>query len=645
MSMITLLLIAPYKEFADQFVEIFHEHNRLCSKADYDDGDYVLKTMVAPALPDIPESGLNAEVVISRGFISEDLKRLSYFVPVVEIPVAASDLVQCVARAVRKFPCRTIAVVGASNMVMGVEKLEEIFGVPIRSFLLESTEDIPAAVTRIKELGIDTILGGVVTCQCAQSMGLDNMLLESGRESIWHSISEAKRLAYVIRREEKKSESLKAILNQSFDGVIALDQNERIQIFNNAAAKILGHLAENALGRTLAQVMPSLNGRKLPGSEDGLRPEIVRHADKLISVCGTAISVRGDSIGKVYTLQEVSRIQELESRIREKIYVRGHVAKHCFTDILGESESIRETIRTAEKYSLVDSNILITGRTGTGKELFAQSIHNNSPRRKGPFVAVNCAALSESLLESELFGYVEGAFTGASKGGKPGLFELAHCGTLFLDEISEIPPRLQGRLLRAIQEKEIMRLGHDRVIPVDVRIISATNKNLLDLVSRGSFREDLYYRLDILKLLIPDLSERKEDIPLLATHWINRFGNRSGADEFVVTEKAKHLLMESDWPGNVRQVRNVCERLAVLSQNDTIDADDVAAAMKESFHPDTDVHKADTRGAYQAEIQHYEKSMVLRALKQTGYDKVKTAKLLGVSRTTLWRRMKELELV
>lgn len=244
----------------------------------------------------------------------------------------------------------------------------------------------------------------------------------------------------------------------------------------------------------------------------------------------------------------------------EKKYLRGHIAKHYFDDIIHESEVVKRTIDIAKSYSDVDSNILIIGETGTGKEMYSQSIHNHSSRKNKPFVAINCAALPESLLESELFGYAEGAFTGAMKGGKQGIFELAHQGTLFLDEIGEISPSLQSRLLRVLQEREVMRIGDDKVIPVDVRIIAATNKNLLEMVKNNEFREDLYYRLSVLDLHLPSLREYKDDIPLLVHHFVRSFTKN---EPVQITDEAMERLKQEQWEGNIRQLQNFCELMLV----------------------------------------------------------------------------------
>lgn len=632
--MIRVLLIAPYREFAEGFAEVFAEHNATTGRADYEKENYRLSTVVAAGTEELKSLEFDAEVVVSRGFISSELRNLKYYVPVVEVPVAAVDLAQSLHRAKTEFGCRKVGVVGTHGMVMGVERLADFFSLEIVQYALESRDEIRATVEKIRAAGVPVVVGGVRTCAIARELGLKAVLLESGRESMWHSITEAKRLAYVVRREEERAQHLGTLVARAQEGVITLDRDGRIKLFNRAASRIFGLSEADALEKPLEAVLPALS-RCTDCKRDH---EVVKHGDKHISVSVTDLNLRGEPQGALIIAQDVSRVQELESRIRERVYVRGHVARHTFDDIIGDSQRIKDTIARAKRFSDVDSNILIWGKTGTGKELFAQSIHNWSRRSGGPFVAVNCAALSESLLESELFGYAEGAFTGASKGGKPGLFELAHRGTLFLDEISEIPMRLQGRLLRAIQEKEIMRLGHDRVIPVDVRIVAATNRVLDRLVEDGAFREDLFYRLNILNLDLPALSERSEDIPALTEYWVGYYCRQFGFPEKNVTEKALYLLRGLHWPGNIRQLRNVCERLVVLSQSDVIDDRDAALVLENALYSS---ENRDRDGFMND--REMDPAIIESALRKTGNNRCKAAHSLGISRTTLWRRMKQMK--
>ena len=258
-------------------------------------------------------------------------------------------------------------------------------------------------------------------------------------------------------------------------------------------------------------------------------------------------------------VREFQEVEKKQHKIRKKLIGKGHRAKYTFDDIVGDSLEIRKTKDIARRMAGSDSSVIIHGETGTGKELFAQAIHNESSRREYQFVAVNCGALPENILESELFGYEEGAFTGARKGGKAGLFELAHKGTIFLDEIGEMPKSLQVKLLRVLQEKEIMRLGSDSVISVDIRVIAASNKRLEDLVKSGEFREDLYYRLKILPLYLPSLRERRDDILELFDHFKDVYDGR-----FRMTREVEASLVRYKWSGNIRELRNVAEYLASM---------------------------------------------------------------------------------
>lgn len=271
----------------------------------------------------------------------------------------------------------------------------------------------------------------------------------------------------------------------------------------------------------------------------------------------------------VIIFKEYEKIKKLESSFRFNAKGKGHVARHSFQDIIGNSRPIKKTISQAKLFSEVDSSILIQGESGTGKELIAQAIHNNSKRKEGPFIAFNCAALSDTLLESELFGYEEGAFTGAKKAGKIGLFELANKGTLFLDEIGDITLNVQAKLLRVLQEKEIIRVGGIEIIPIDIRIISATNKNLFSLVEENKFRLDLFYRINVLPLTVPSLRERNEDIQDL----IDYFFKTKGVNKDISNE-AFSILVEYNWPGNIRELENCVEYMSSIKKN-KIEKDDL----------------------------------------------------------------------
>lgn len=632
--MIKVTVIAPYNEFANLFSEIFEKHNANPYKPEYETEEYQLELVRAESITDLVDRRFETDVIVARSGFVYFLRRHHSFIPVIEIPIAGNDLIFALDECRKRGIVDRIGIIGSSNMVLGVDRIARVVGVKVTTFLYPDDTDSERLVRQAVEGGIRMILGGVKSGKNARRMGVESMLIKSGPESIWQAITEAKRAAYISRREQEKAEIQKAILDYAFEGVIAVDNHERISVFNAEARRIFRTREYAPLGSDSDTFLENAEISAIVKKGEKCLNELVTVHGVRLSMNMIPLMLKGDNAGKVLTFQNISRIQAAESKIRERIYSRGHVAKHSFESIVGESRAIKDAVKIARRYSATDSSILIYGRTGTGKELFAQSIHNCSRRSAAPFVAVNCASLPETLLESELFGYVEGAFTGAMKGGKPGLFELAHGGTILLDEISETDLRLQGQLLRVIQEKEIRRIGHDRIIPVDVRVITTSNKDLHTLVQNGLFREDLLYRINVLNLRLPTLSERADDILPIAEHFLGAFAAEGAKPLPVLSSDACSALLGYDWPGNIRQLKNVCERLVVLHESGEISQEDVLKALNDRRVP---VH---TPGIAD-ELKNLEKSRIAEALAQFRYNKVKTAASLGMDRSTLWRRMKE----
>jgi transcriptional regulator with PAS, ATPase and Fis domain len=346
------------------------------------------------------------------------------------------------------------------------------------------------------------------------------------------------------------------------------------------------------------------------------------------------ITLHGEVIGAVANIEDVTQLQNFEQVVRQKLNKKGLVAKVNLHQLLGTSGAMKEIKERACQYANTDATVLITGESGTGKEGIAQSIHNLSQRKNGPFVAVNCAALPESLLESELFGYEEGAFTGAKKGGKAGLFEMAHRGTIFLDEIGEIPLPLQARLLRVLQEREIMRIGSDSVIPVDVRVLAATNQDLMALVDIKQFRADLYYRIDVLRLHLPPLRDRIKDIPELVQATIKKIASKNNR-VYRITDNAMTFLQLQPWKGNIRELENVIERVVLISKSGIIDEGE----LRREFPDYQRVEDEDCIN----DLEKLEKQKIEQILLEEKYNYSQAAKKLGISRTTLWRKIRELK--
>jgi sigma-54 dependent transcriptional regulator, acetoin dehydrogenase operon transcriptional activator AcoR len=394
----------------------------------------------------------------------------------------------------------------------------------------------------------------------------------------------SKNLSNLLHDVNNLNNQLDAILNTVHDGIIATDESKKIIKINNAAQKILGlTMEENEMnGQLFDQVFPKLVMN--PG--DDIENHLISINDKKLVVNKMSIISESMNIGDVTAFQDVTRIQHLEQDIRKQIQSKGFNSRYTSENIIGNSPRIKETLRIMEKIGKTDRTVLILGENGTGKELFAHSIHNLSMRKNGPFIPVNFAGLPESLAESELFGYEDGTFTGASKGGKQGLFEMAHNGTILLDEIGDASLNLQILLLRVLQENQVMRVGGRRILPVNVRVIAATNKDLKSLVECGKFREDLYYRLFVLPLRIPPLRERKEDIPLLIKTFIKNYSASIPKIDDQVMEK----FYDYHWPGNIRELVSVIHYMTIVMEGNKITIDDLPEQFKESAIAPVDNH-------------------------------------------------------
>lgn len=436
------------------------------------------------------------------------------------------------------------------------------------------------------------------------------------------------------------------LLNYSFEAICMLDRDGRLTSYNEQARKLFQPAGEASyLGRPFSNVVPAVSKAELyvllnEGQSYFSRIVEIGHEVGMLSI--TPNFSNNVPNGAVVHFTTIRQIDKMEVQVKTELYSKGHVAKYRFSDIVGQSEILLRVKKQAERFSTYNSNILLFGESGCGKELFAQGIHNNSMRKGQPFVAVNCGSLPTNLLESELFGYVDGAFTGALKKGKKGLFEIANKGTIFLDEISEMDMQGQSRLLRVLEEREIMRIGDDKVIPVDVRVIAATNRNLEKMIEEGRFREDLYYRLNVLSLVVPPLRERGDDIILLAESFIEKFGKRY-QKYLVLTEEAKTCLLNCPWKGNVRQLRNFCERLVILADRREVTESLVREGLGSISYGQGEYMPISV--PVQSQKEREEKKTIERALARTGGNREKTAAMLQISKATLWRKMKKYQII
>ena len=426
----------------------------------------------------------------------------------------------------------------------------------------------------------------------------------------------------------------RTILESIADGVFTIDLDFRITFFNRAAEEITGISREKAVGYPCFQIFKANVCDKGCIVEQTIRTRkpvvnmpiyIVRADKKRIPISASATLLKnkdGKIMGGGETFRDLSAVHKLR---------RALLKQHSFEDIVSKNAKMLELFSILPQIAESESTVLIEGASGTGKELMARAIHNNSHNKNGPFLAVNCGALPDSLCESELFGYKAGAFTDAKK-DKPGRFALAQNGTIFLDEIGDISPAVQVRLLRVLEEKVYEPLGSTKTINTNARVITATHRNLEELVKQGAFREDLYFRIDIIKLSLPTLSERKEDIPLLVEHFVERFNHLSGRKILGVTQEAKAALMLYDWPGNVRELENAMEHAFVLCRGELIQLQH----LPERILPRNGALIVPTG----LTLKETEKHAIEQALQRNQWKKVATARELGIDKNTLRRKIK-----
>ena len=626
--MITKLeFFAPYPELQKMAIEALNQHSTQ-EKLQYN------STVIAVNNTDQIPPTLQCDVVIARGYTAQRIKSLMPYMPCVEIPITIYDVSRALAKCRRMFPQQKIGLVGRYDAIQFLMEFFREKRWDILFYYPEQMDDLESAIDRALSDGCQVLVGGYSLNLIASRRRVPSVLISAGREAVEQAIDEAIKLVHVIRQEREKNELFKITLQLSEDGIVYVDNNGRITIANERA-KRLAKTPEDLLEQQVQQALPFLSSywQAVLQSLKQVTNDICKNGNEVFSVNCYPVSVENQAAGVLFFFRNVTDVMRQQKVLHKKLFEQGLTARYSFEHILYASPRMEQTVALARSYAKVNSNVLIQGETGTGKELLAQSIHSDSERFMGPFVAINCSTFTENLLESELFGYSEGTFTGGLRGGKIGLFELADGGTLFLDEVSEIPLNFQGKLLRVLQEREVRRLGDNRIRKIDVRIISATNRDLLELSLQGGFRKDLLYRLEVLKLTVPPLRERQEDIPLLLSNFIEHYRKQCHSRVQQFSPEAVKLLQRHPFYGNVRELGNLVERLLVIySAKEVITGEDLQAALELPAGPPASPPPASPATDEKARLEE--------VLASCRYNKTLAAKQLGVSRSTLWRKLK-----
>lgn len=579
---------------------------------------------------------------ISRRATREMLiKRLG--AQVVNIPLEASDYIPAIQRLQNE-----------RGLIASFSYEEEIsndlgticylLNLNVQNYYFTDSSNCQAAVQQAVADGAVCGFGGVVAQHFAGLCNLPFFMVESSDVSILRALDSAQQLYESQQENARAQEQLQIrleryqnILDYTHDAVIAIDKEGRITATNQIADQMLRPAKPPFTGRPIEEVLANTRLTNVLQTGEAEIGQIMNIHGTLVSTNRVPIRVGGQVKGVVATFQDIKTLQTTERNIRIKLHEKGLVAKYHFSDILGTSPAILEAKKLSTLFADSQLTVMLYGETGTGKEMFASALHNASPRRDKPFIKLNCSAIPPELFESELFGYEDGAFTGAKKGGKKGKFELANGGTIFLDEIADMPMGMQAKLLRVLQEQEIDRVGSTSVVKIDVRVIAATNKDLIQCIQDNTFRADLYYRLNVINILVPPLRERREDIADIAEHFLRQLNEQYSTEKYFSNE-AICALQKKDWPGNVRELRNEVERMFAFSE-ERIGAEIVLRSKEPEEPAAPPTQAAPYVPIPLAErLQAVEKAAILEALTQNDFNFRKTAQDLGISRGTLYNK-------
>ncbi len=586
------------------------------------------------------------DLIISRGVTGMLIKK-AVSIPVILVEITNFDIINTLYKASKMGKKIAYFEYISTNHYHDFESMREILNLDenqLGIYYYNSEKELREKVKEAFNSDVDVVVAsGMFVLEMARMHGMKSIMVHSTKEAVFNAFRQAEDILQIRTNDRKIIDSFNSVMNHLSAGVIVVDKNKLLTHLNYPAEKILGIKREDYLGEDIQSIEhPEIRSlfSELDKPAVGLFRNI-NNIELMVNIIPLVIESR--YIGTAVTFETARQIQKLEAKIRNELYNKGFVARYHFSDLVGKSEAINRAITKAKSFGNSDSTVLITGESGTGKEIFANSIHNVSQRAGGPFVAVNCATLPENLLESELFGYDEGSFTGAKKGGKPGLFELAHKGTIFLDEISEISLSIQARLLRVLQEKAIRRVGGDKIIPVDVRVIAATNATLQQKVKSGEFREDLFFRLNVLNLHIPPLRERVDDIIPLIKYFYKKY---SPNKNFSLPVPLIEELKKYPWPGNVRELESFVEKYVILA-----DSEDQGFFLLDELYSDLtffdnrdDLAAKDERTLVikVGTLEEMEKQIIAKMQTMFGQDKARLAEKLGICRTTLWKKLKKI---
>lgn len=591
-----------------------------------------IPTLLEDALPHLRRIEGVADIVIAgpstRRICSKQLT-----IPVISFRPTFPDVIRAIQEA-QNFDSRVAICLSRDDVDFDLPLLSQVMNVKLYPSYCDTIEEYERACKLSKERGYNVVIGGSFTVSAAEKIGMRGILLYKGMDMIRTAVKNALEICRIQYEGISRISQLTAVVNNFTEGLILTDEKGRIILDSPLAQQYLKS------GKLQGKRLDDLFGNHTAH-------EVLKKGEKILHVVEKGnlvvnyvpISSSGGIHGLVCTIKKVDEIQDAEFTVRRKLHDRGFRIKYTLEDIVAQSQAIRQCKERATLFASAKAPILISGESGTGKELFAHSIHALSDQRDGPFVAINCASLPSELLESELFGYEKGAFTGAHTAGKKGLIELAHRGTLFLDEITSLSYPLQAKLLRLLSEHEILKLGSDRIIPVEIRIIAATNIDIESCVATRTFREDLYYRLNAFRLHIPPLRERPEDLVPLFLHFVRRIRKEMVGQVAKQKQIIRDILAREPLEGNARELENIAKRFCLL-YNLEKHGDGMGVVLENCLEKKMTPYEPDgTPADLRRLVQLTEKTIIQEVMKRYK-NKNDVSRILDVNRSTLWRKLK-----
>jgi len=588
--------------------------------------------------------------IISRGSTAAMIRERTN-IPILYAEASSYDILLAIIEAMSI--SKEVAYVNYTNNIEdnSLSDILNLLNIKVKLFYFSTKADLEKAIHQAYIEGFKVIVSGSRNAEeFARSIGLSAVTINTSENTMRELIKHAETIQYIQKIDYFEKNRIKSVLNIISDGILYLDYQNIVTLINKSCLDLLKIDDEKKIiGKSILEFISNYEFEDIISGKNINTEKAITILDQNVVIKNAPVFEEENYIGTVINIKKSSEITKLDREIRMKATPKNAKADATFYNLENTtcSSSMIELIKRAKLYAKTNNTIMITGESGTGKEMLAQSIHNASSRHNEPFFAINCASIPENLLQSELFGYEEGAFTGAKQGGKPGYFELAHNGTLFLDELGLLPLNVQTQLLRVLQERQVLRIGGNKFIPINIRIVAATNTDLFTAVLEGKFRQDLYYRINVLNLSVPPLRERKNDIPLLLNHYLSLYSSQYNKNIKYCSNDLLDLLKNYDWPGNIRELMNYTIRMVIQTEDEEINSNDLRSCgiklindANKNNYKENQVTNSNVITLNPDSLKDMEYQIINWFMNYHNGSKMKVCQELGISRTTLWKKLK-----